>query len=274
MPKPLSPNTESQYKKALSRAFGRSSEGFSDYSSGVKNLPGSNSSKALLRAAIQRDCRDRGLDPSHLLAQIPLQWATRQAVEIPVEHELVKFEAALSGLSAGHRALVLLPLALGLRAQEALGLPREAVKRAAETGELKVLRKLGKEAVLPASHAVPVFQALLAAPASPGVFRIAGPCVSSRRNWETTGQILSPGKYITQYHLFHTLITKVAADAGMQLRPHKLRHAFSTRMLRDGADIGTISWMLGHASLGTTLRYLHPDAATAQRFMRPVGAVK
>lgn len=264
--RPISPNTENQYRKALTRGFGASDGPLTV----VKNLPVSNSSRALLRAAVMRSYKNRGLDPSGILHQIPLVWEQKQPVEIPVEHELVIFEQALTSLSEGHRALVLLPLAMGLRAEEALALPRKQIQRASETGELLVIRKGNKEAVLPAQHAIPVFKSLLTTPAAIGRVRLNDPPRSPRRNWETTGQILSPGKYITQYHAFRELIVKVGEAAKLKLRPHKLRHAFATRMLRDGADVRVISWMLGHAQLATTLRYTHPDAAMAQKFMRPV----
>ena len=41
--------------------------------------------------------------------------------------------------------------------------------------------------------------------------------------------------------------------------PHILRHHFSTAMLRTGTDIFTAKELLGHASLRTMERYMHPD---------------
>ena len=41
------------------------------------------------------------------------------------------------------------------------------------------------------------------------------------------------------------------------LRFHDLRHTFATRILRRGADIKTVSALLGHANIATTTKYLH-----------------
>jgi site-specific recombinase XerD len=41
------------------------------------------------------------------------------------------------------------------------------------------------------------------------------------------------------------------------LRFHDLRHTFATRILQRGADIKTVSELLGHADIATTTKYLH-----------------
>jgi len=49
------------------------------------------------------------------------------------------------------------------------------------------------------------------------------------------------------------------------IKPHAMRHAAATRLLRNGADLRSIQQFLGHSQLQTTAAYLHTDEQQLQR---------
>src|SRR5262249_20326770 len=67
----------------------------------------------------------------------------------------------------------------------------------------------------------------------------------------------------------HALIETAKSLADLRehrnIKPHSIRHAAATRLLRNGADLRSIQQFLGHSQLQTTAMYLHTDEQQLQR---------
>lgn len=50
-------------------------------------------------------------------------------------------------------------------------------------------------------------------------------------------------------------LKNVSNDVGFHLHPHLFRHTFSTRLLRLGVDLTTVSKLIGHANINMTAKY-------------------
>lgn len=268
MIRPISPNTQEQYNQLLSRAFVDPAEP-TTLRPEVSSWP--NSVKKLLRSATARRLRELEIPPDAVLRQIQLTYEERRVVQGLTEPEIVAWEAQALAERPGKRSVALLLLALGLRANEALTIARETAETALVSGELKVLRKGGKERLLPAQGIVEVLQELLSTPAAPGRKRLnaAAPAPAP---WKIVGEIFNRGKRISQYHSLHEIVATIGRKAGLKrhVRPHLLRHAFATRMKARGMPDLQIQAMMGHASFTTTARYLHGDLRGADKFLSTI----
>lgn len=64
------------------------------------------------------------------------------------------------------------------------------------------------------------------------------------------------GEPLTRSGIYHVLNRlRAAGHIRGRLNPHAFRHAFARDTLRNGANIGEVSQLLGHSSSHTTLKY-------------------
>ena len=59
---------------------------------------------------------------------------------------------------------------------------------------------------------------------------------------------------------------KFGQKYGIEIHPHMLRHSFASVAITNGADIASVSEVLGHADKSTTLKmYTHADEESKRR---------
>lgn len=159
---------------------------------------------------------------------------------------------AKSGKAGPVRTLALLETlyATGLRVSELVSLPRRAV--GADTEMILVMGKGGRERMVPlGSHAK---SALL------NHMETTDAAVADK---QAKSEYLFPSRgkegFLTRRRAGQ-LLKQLAVDADIDpslVSPHKLRHAFATHLLANGADLRSVQQMLGHADISTTQIYTH-----------------
>lgn len=151
--------------------------------------------------------------------------------------------------------LMELVYATGMRVSELVSLPLAAAR--GNPRMLLVRGKGGKERMVPLS---PPARTALAAWIE---VRDAAEeeALRERKVPRSTFLFPSTGKlgHLTRQQ-FHRLIKDLAVAGGVspaKVTPHRLRHAFATHLLANGADLRSIQTLLGHADISTTEIYTH-----------------
>ncbi|MGN0520853.1 MAG: tyrosine-type recombinase/integrase [Candidatus Fimenecus sp.] len=88
--------------------------------------------------------------------------------------------------------------------------------------------------------------------------------------YKKSGYVLSTDKLpFTEPRLLQFKFEKIIAASGLEKTNfHALRHTFATRCVEAGVDVKTLSEILGHADVKTTLnRYVHSSFALKQKSM-------
>jgi site-specific recombinase XerD len=142
------------------------------------------------------------------------------------------------------RDKAIISLALnGLRASEIVNLRKESFWYSEEyqTWLLRVIGKGNRERVIPATAEAIQNLAEYAKTAPEG------------REWLIEGKSTP---HLT-YRQVEYVMEKWSKAAGSIFRPHKLRHFFATKLIRNGADVTSIQKLLGHSSIQSTQIYTH-----------------
>lgn len=160
--------------------------------------------------------------------------------------------------------LIELLYATGMRVTELVSLPLTAAR--GNPKMLLVTGKGGKERMVPLSPPARIKLASWLAHADT-LNDLA------RKNGKPQARFLFPSRnrqsHITR-QAFFILIKSMARSAGInpdEVTPHKLRHAFATHLLANGADLRAIQVLLGHANLSTTEIYTHVLDARLQELV-------
>lgn len=64
------------------------------------------------------------------------------------------------------------------------------------------------------------------------------------------------GKGLNRGWIAH-IVRKCRDELNPEIRPHSIRHSFATQLILNGVDLKTISELLGHQSLESTVVYVH-----------------
>ncbi len=185
------------------------------------------------------------------LTPSPKLWRSVPEILSPEEVERLLANPADGPMRPRDKAALELLYALGGRASEVVGLGMSDFK---EGGRLALLRGKGsKERLVPlgdhARRAVTAYREGLRKELDPRgrqerlLLGVRGGPWNRQGLWQVVQQ------------------AAVLAGISKPVWPHLLRHSFATHLLHGGADLRAVQALLGHASLTTTERYTHVDAA-------------
>ena len=206
------------------------------------------------------------------ILNIPFKRGARQVpIEYPESADIRKLMRHIDGHTpSGQRdfALFTLMFNTGARVQEILNL-RVRDLRLDPPEQVRLLGKGDKIRLCPLwPRTVRLLRELIATqPPDPD---LANGVVFRNRN----GRPLT--RFGVRYLLRKHLPDYRSPANGRRIHPHALRHATAVHLLKSGVDFGTISQILGHASVTTTMRYARADLdlkrqALAQVFPEALG---
>jgi len=142
--------------------------------------------------------------------------------------------------------LLLLPRT-GLRIAEMCTLKRNAVVREGRKQGLRVIGKGGRKRWVPLTKdASRIIRTYIKENKPDGDFLFPSPRFAN--------QSVSPDTVRKDLRELRENLS----GGGRYLTPHVFRHTVATRLLANGVDLPSVQSIMGHATIATTSRYLHP----------------
>lgn len=233
-----------------------------------------------MRAAVRAMLIAQGEDAAGVDRRLPAVRGLPPRERTALDSDALRayFEATAEASPAVRAILWLLPLT-GLRISEACSLPRDSLpagfpEKQPKRLSLRVLGKGGKERTVPLdASAVRVLADYLnevngGSPPDDSV---------PRSEWLFPGRTghVQPDTVRCALRVLRQQLAENPAFAGnptfSMVTPHVLRHTFATDAMRAGVSLRVLQALLGHATIATTAKYLHPsgdDLADAVQEMR------
>ncbi len=209
-----------------------------------------------LRSFFRWACREAHLEknPARGLPSPRVPKALPRAMTLPDTEKLLAADEDETFVPERERALFELLYATGLRVSEVAGLDLEDVDFGARL--LRVTGKGSRQRIVPFGDAADM--ALREYLPSRDALRHRAPDAGRARPLFVNAR----GGRLTPRSMARLLKRRLrAAGLPEEISPHALRHTFATHLLQAGADLRAIQELLGHASLSTTQKYTHLDAA-------------
>jgi integrase/recombinase XerC len=219
-----------------------------------------------LRSFFRWACREGHLasSPARGLPSPRVPKTLPRAMTLPDTERLLAAEPEEGFVPERERALFELLYATGLRVSEAAGLDLEDVDFDARL--VRVTGKGSRERIVPFGE--PAGDALAEYLPSRAALRYRAGGDESAGEGEPLF-VNARGGRLTPRSMARLLKRRLrAAGLPAEISPHALRHTFATHLLQAGADLRAIQELLGHASLSTTQKYTHLDAARLREVYR------
>lgn len=147
-------------------------------------------------------------------------------------------------------AVILFMYDTGLRAAEFCGMTlRDIEFDRRGTGKVQIVGKGGKPRIVPFGKTARIaLRAYLSAqPPVPGMNIWISRCGPK------AGDALRPDGLRQLYRR----LGQTAHISGVRCSPHTMRHSFAINFLRNGGNLPTLQYLMGHSKIETTMRYLH-----------------